>query len=210
MTTTDSHDIEIIAGIRFLTKADKKLAVVIKAEGKLIHRNKRTAFEALARIIVGQQLSTKAAFTIFNRVRDLLPNRRLSAKALAQVDDSALRTAGLSAAKTRAIRDLIDKLESGQLSPRRFPSMTNEEVAEAIIAVKGLGPWSAQMYLMFSLRRLDIFSAGDLGIQNAICKLYGNDRDKTDFDAFAKRWKPYRTIACWYLWASLDNAPDKG
>jgi DNA-3-methyladenine glycosylase II len=83
--------------------------------------------------------------------------------------------------------------------------MGDEEVAETIMQVKGLGPWSAQMYLMFTLGRLDIFAAGDLGIQKSICMLYGQNRDKTDFEAFGERWRPYRTIACWYLWAALDN-----
>ena len=203
-------DKEIERGSRFLAKRDKKLAPVIKRVGKLNYRSQRTAFDALARIIIGQQLSGKAADTIYQRVRAITPNKRVTLKALSAVKDNDLRSCGLSAAKTRAIRDLIDKIDTGQLKIRNFSRMTDDEVAEAIISVKGLGPWSAQMYLMFVLCRLDIFSAGDLGIQNAICRLYGKDKAKTDFDKFAERWKPYRTIACWYLWASLDNAPVKG
>jgi len=202
-------DKEIERGIRLLTKKDKKLAAVIKRVGKLNYRSQQTAFDALARIIIGQQLSGKAAETIYQRVRAKTSNKRVTLKSISAVNDKDLRSCGLSAAKTRAIRDLIDKINTGQLKIRSFSRMTNEEVAEAIIQVKGLGPWSAQMYLMFVLCRLDIFSAGDLGIQNAICKLYGKDKAKIDFDKLAERWKPYRTIACWYLWASLDNRPIK-
>ena len=208
MTPTHPHDKQINAGIRFLKKTDKKLTTVIKRVGKLSYRSRRTGFEALARTIIGQQLSGKVAETIFQRVRNLTPNHRVALKELKQVDDAALRSAGLSAAKTRAIRDLIDKIETGQLKIRSFQYKSDEEIVADITQVKGLGPWSAQMYLMFVLCRLDIFSAGDLGIQNAICRLYGLDK-KADFEAFAERWRPYRTIACWYLWASLDNVPLK-
>ena len=203
-------DKEIERGIRVLAKKDKKLAVVIKRVGKRNYRSQRTAFDALARIIIGQQLSGKAAETIYQRVRAKTSNKRVTLKSISAVSDQDLRSCGLSAAKTRAIRDLSDKIDTGQLKISSFSHMTDDEVAEAIISVKGLGPWSAQMYLMFVLCRLDIFSAGDLGIQNAICKLYGKDKAKIDFDKFAKRWQPYRTIACWYLWASLANPPVKG
>ena len=206
---THSLDQEIERGIRFLAKNDKKLAPVIKRIGKLNYRSQRTAFDSLARIIIGQQLSGKAAETIYQRVRAKTINKRVTLKSISAVNDQDLRSCGLSGAKTRAIRDLVDKIESGQLKIRSFSHMSDDEVAEAIIGVKGLGPWSAQMYLMFVLCRLDIFSAGDLGIQNAICRMYGKDKAKTDYDKFAERWKPYRTIACWYLWASLDNRPMK-
>ncbi len=204
----DSLDKEIERGIRALAKKDKKLGAVIERVGKLNYRSGVTAFNALARTIIGQQLSGKAAETIYQRVRAKLAGGRVTTKAFASVSDTDLRSCGLSGAKTRAIRDLIDKIESGQLKFRSFSRMTDDEVAEAIMQVKGLGPWSAQMYLMFVLIRLDVFAGGDLGIQNAICKLYGKDKDSTDFDKFAERWQPYRTIACWYLWASLDNRPN--
>lgn len=203
-------DKEIERGIRFLAKHDKKLAPVIKRVGKLNYRSPRTAFDALTRTIIGQQLSGKAAETIYQRVRAKTADKRITTKSLAAVSDQDLRSCGLSGAKTRAVRDLIDKIDSGQLKIRSFSRMSDDEVADAIIEVKGLGPWSAQMYLMFVLCRLDVFSAGDLGIQNAICKLYHKDKEKTDFDKFARRWQPYRTLACWYLWASLDTPPTKG
>jgi len=202
------HDKKIDQGIRFLGKKDKKLATVIRRIGKLNYRSQQTGFAALVRIIVGQQLSGKAGETIFQQVRALTEKRRVTVDALKELDDTALRSAGLSAAKTGTVRDLIDKIDSGQFNIRSLPHKSEEEINSNITQVKGLGCWSAQMYLMFVLCRLDIFSADDLGIQNAICRLYDMDK-KTDFEAFSERWRPYRTIACWYLWASLDNAPMK-
>jgi DNA-3-methyladenine glycosylase II len=202
-TTTRSHDID--QAIAHLKKTDKKLAPVIKRIGRLDYRNQRVGFNALVKIIIGQQLSGTVADSIYKKVCRAAGCRTATIKALRQLDDASLRSAGLSNAKTRAVRDLIDKIDSGALNVRRFPYMSDEAVAEAITQVKGLGPWSAQMYLMFTLGRLDVFAAGDLGIQKGICALYGVDREKTDFEAFGERWRPYRTIACWYLWASLDN-----
>ncbi len=210
MTRVDAKDKEIAAGIRFLKKKDQKLGAVIREFGPLNYKPQRSGFEALVRTITGQQLSGKAAATIYNRVRAATPKNRITLVGLHQVSDRKLRAAGLSAAKTRAFRDLIDKVDSGQLRFRRFPYMTDEQVAESIMQVKGLGPWSAQMYLMFVLRHLDVFSAGDLGIRNAIVRLYRVNPETADFEAFAERWRPYRTIACWYLWASLNNRPIKG
>ena len=206
---SDDIDREVRRGTDFLKKSDRKLAAVIRRIGPLNHRSQRSGFEALARIVTGQQLSGKAAETIYTRVRRALPKGRMTIRGLRSVDDETLRGCGLSAAKTRTLRDLVAKIESRELRIQQFSRMTDEKVAAMITNVKGLGPWSAQMYLMFTLRRLDIFAAGDLGIQNALQRLYGLDRNKDDLEEFAERWRPYRTIACWYLWASLNNRPIK-
>lgn len=198
---------DIRKGIAWLKKNDPKLAAIIKEVGPLNYRTRLTGFEALAQIITGQQLSGKAAATIFGRFRRALPNARVTAKGVGAVDDDTLRGCGLSAAKTRALRDLTTKIEAGEVSPRSFHRMTDEDIAAMITSVKGLGPWSAQMYLMFVLRRLDVFAAGDLGIQTAMQRQYGLEKASDDLESFAERWRPYRTIACWYLWASLRNRP---
>ena len=203
--TTTSHPQQIAQAIEFLRKKDKRLAAVIKRVGPLNYRSQRTGFAALVKIIVGQQLSGTVAEAIYKKLCGATGGRQVSIKAIKRLDDAALRSAGLSNAKVRAVRDLIDKIDSGQLTIRNFNRMTDDEIAAAITQVKGLGPWSAQMYLMFVLQRLDIFAAGDLGIQKALTNLYGLDRKKADFESIGDRWKPYRTIACWYLWASLDN-----
>jgi len=207
MSKDNLSDSRIAAGIRLLKRTDKTIAEVIKQIGPLNHRSKRTGFEALVRIIIGQQLSGRAAETIYKRLCAQTGKPRLTLKALRVLDDASLRAAGLSNGKTRAVRDLIAKIDSGKLRIRNFSRMSDDEVAAAITQVKGLGPWSAQMYLMFVLGRLDVFSAGDLGIKTAIGRLYAIDPATTDLEQFAERWRPYRTIACWYLWASLNNAP---
>jgi DNA-3-methyladenine glycosylase II len=201
----DTRDQDIDRAIAHLMKTDKKLAAVIKRVGRLDYINNRIGFDALVKIIVGQQLSGTVANAIYKKLCRAAGCRTATVKALRQLDAAAMRSAGLSYAKIRAVRDLIDKIDSGLLDVRAFRRMNDEEVAEAIMQVKGMGPWSAQMYLMFTLGRLDIFAAGDLGIQKGICLLYGVDREKTDFEAFGERWRPYRTVACWYLWAALDN-----
>lgn len=205
----DRVEKQVRLGINHLKKADPTLAKIMKQVGPLNHKAQRSGFEAFARIITGQQLSGKAADTIYGRLRRALPNGRMTIAGLKSVDDPTLRGCGLSAAKTRALRDLVDKIETGQLRIQSFYRMTDDEVATMITGVKGLGPWSAQMYLMFVLRRPDIFAAGDLGIQIALERNYGLNRAKDDLEAFAERWRPYRTIACRYLWASLNNRPIK-
>jgi DNA-3-methyladenine glycosylase II len=191
----DTRDQDIDRAIAHLMKTDKKLAAVIKRVGRLDYINNRIGFDALVKIIVGQQLSGTVANAIYKKLCRAAGCRTATVKALRQLDAAAMRSAGLSYAKIRAVRDLIDKIDSGLLDVRAFRRMNDEEVAEAIM----------QMYLMFTLGRLDIFAAGDLGIQKGICLLYGVDREKTDFEAFGERWRPYRTVACWYLWAALDN-----
>lgn len=203
--TTTTHEQQIAQGIAFLRKKDKKLAAVIKRVGPLNYRSQRTGFAALVKIIVGQQLSGRVAEAIYKKLCRVAGGSRVSIAEVRKLDDAALRSAGLSNAKVRAVRDLIDKIDSDQLMIRSFNRMTDEEIAAAITQVKGLGPWSAQMYLMFVLQRLDVFAQGDLGIQKAISNLYGVDRKTADFESFGDRWKPYRTIACWYLWASPDS-----
>jgi DNA-3-methyladenine glycosylase II len=204
--TDTPHQQQIAQGIEFLRKKDKKLAAVIKRVGPLNYRSQRTGFAALVKIIVGQQLSGTVAEAIYKKLCRKAGGSRVSLAAVRRLDDAALRSAGLSNAKVRAVRDLVDKIDSGLLTIRNFNRMTDDEIAAAITQVKGLGPWSAQMYLMFVLQRLDVFAVGDLGIQKALSNLYGLDRKSADFESFGDRWKPYRTIACWYLWASTDNS----
>lgn len=203
--SSTSRQQQVDQAIAFLRRKDRKLAAVIKRVGPLNYRSQRTGFAALVKIIVGQQLSGTVAEAIYRKLCRLAGGRRVTMAAIRKLDDAALRSAGLSNAKVCAVRDLIDKIDSGQLTIRNFNRMTDEEIAEALTQVKGLGPWSAQMYLMFVLQRPDVFAAGDLGIQKAVSKLYGLDRKTDDLESFGDRWKPYRTIACWYLWASLDN-----
>ncbi len=211
MVKAQEFEKQLAAAVQSLRRRDKKLGAVIKRYGGLkLPRQSPNSYSTLVQIIVGQQLSGKAAATIFGRVRNLGDGRRLTPETVGAISDEALRGAGASWAKIRGIRSLTEHVNDGRLRLRRFPHMSDEEVFDAIVQVKGMGPWSAHMYQMFVLRRLDIFPPGDLGIQKAICSIYGGNRDDTDFEDVAERWRPYRTVACWYLWRSLDNRPEVG
>ncbi|PYR57237.1 MAG: hypothetical protein DMF85_14265, partial [Acidobacteria bacterium] len=165
-------------------------------------------FFSLMRAITSQQLSTKASATIFRRVLDLMGGAA-SPVALATLADEQLRQAGLSRQKTAYLRDLSAKVLSGELPLDALPDMSDDEVIAAITKVKGLGRWSAEMFLMFRLRRPDVLPVDDLGIVNAIHRAYRlRKKPKPDrIRRIGEVWRPYRTVACWYLWRSLENTP---
>lgn len=193
---------------RALMRRDPILAPVIR---KHRHRSLLDApaiepFPALVRTITSQQISTRAAATIHGRLVALMP-RGVTPKALLALDDDRLRGAGLSRQKIAYLRDLAAKTLSGELPVHTLHALTDEEVIEAIVKVKGLGRWSAEMFLMFRLRRPDVLPVDDLGIVNAIQRLYGlRKRPRADrIRKIGEAWRPYRTVACWYLWRSLEN-----
>jgi DNA-3-methyladenine glycosylase II len=165
-------------------------------------------FPALVRTITSQQISTKAAATIHGRLVALMPGGVLPEGLIALRDDQ-MRQAGLSRQKTAYLRDLAARVLSGELPVHDLHELDDEAVIQAIVKVKGLGRWSAEMFLMFRLRRPDVLPVDDLGIVNAIQRLYGL-RKKPKADRIRKIgeiWRPYRTVACWYLWRSLENTP---
>ena len=199
-----TDDITFRKATRHLSR-DKKMAAVIKRVGDFNPPKSTTGmFDVLMRIIVGQQLSGKAAQTIFGRVRALNGNRPFSVKAMAQLSDEKLLGAGLSRPKLKSIRSVTEAVASGQISARKINRMTEEEAIETLTAVKGLGPWSVHMYLMFHAQRLDVFAPGDLGIQKAFRQIYGCEVTDPKCDQITSKWRPYRTVACWYLWRSLS------
>ena len=167
-------------------------------------------FPALVRTITAQQISTKAAATIYGRLIASMP-KRVTPKALLALTDDQFRQAGLSRQKIGYLRDLASKVQSGELPVGSLHQLDDEAVIEAIVKVKGLGRWSAEMFLMFRLRRPDVLPVGDLGIVTAIHRLYGL-RKKPKAARIIKigeAWRPYRTVACWYLWRSLENTPEE-
>jgi DNA-3-methyladenine glycosylase II len=193
---------------RALMRRDPILAPVIR---KYRHRSLLDAaaiepFPALVRTITSQQISTKAAATIHGRLVALMPHGVTPAALLALTDEQ-LRAAGLSRQKTAYLRDLAAKTASGDLPVHSLHELSDEQVIEAIVKVKGLGRWSAEMFLMFRLRRPDVLPVDDLGIVTAIQRLYGlRKRPKADrIRKIGEAWRPYRTVACWYLWRSLEN-----
>ena len=196
---------------RALMRRDPVLAPVIKKHRTrtLLDAPPLDPFPALVRAITGQQISTKAAATIHGRLIGCMPEG-VTPEAMLNLTDGQFRTAGLSRQKIVYLRDLASKVKSGELPIASLHELDDEAVIEAIVKVKGLGRWSAEMFLMFRLRRPDVLPLGDLGIVTAIQRLYGL-RKKPNAARIVKignAWRPYRTIACWYLWRSLENSTE--
>jgi DNA-3-methyladenine glycosylase II len=192
-------------------RRDPVLAAIIKRYGPcgLAAAQRADHFSALLRAIVFQQLSTKAASTIYGRlVASLRGDSRVTAESLAALSDEQMRTAGISRQKAGYIRDLCEKVSSGAVPLDALETMTDEEVADALTRIKGIGRWSADMFLMFRLHRPDVFPIGDLGIVNAVKKVYGMRKPTPDrLRRLGDGWRPYRSVASWYLWRSLGSAP---
>jgi DNA-3-methyladenine glycosylase II len=163
---------------------------------------------ALIRAIVSQQLSTKAARTIGARLWTLLDGRPTTARVAAASDD-ALRGVGLSGQKAGYLRDLCAKVENGALPLRTLKTMSDEDVVASLTRVKGIGRWTAEMVLMFRLQRPDALPVGDLGIVKAARRIYGRRKAPTPerLTTIGDAWRPDRSVACWYLWASLGGPP---
>jgi DNA-3-methyladenine glycosylase II len=195
---------------RLLMRRDPRLGAVIRRHrGDPAYPRRIEHFAALVRVIAGQQLSTKAASTIYNRVAGLLPESVPTPSGFATITDEQLRAAGLSRQKIAYLRDLCQKVGDGTLRLADLENMSDDGVIEALTQVKGLGRWSAEMFLMFRLHRPDVLPVGDLGIVKAIQRCYGLRKPPTPerMLKIGEAWRPYRSIACWYLWRSLENEP---
>jgi DNA-3-methyladenine glycosylase II len=197
-----------------LAASDPVMARLIDEHGAVVKRDLRRerpgdAYGALLRSIVGQQLSTKAARTIYGRMLELFDGHAPTPKQLLAADPDAIRAAGLSRPKIAYLRDLAQHVEDGELELERLHDLPDEDVIEQLTAVKGIGDWSAHMFLMFHLGRPDILPVGDLGIRNAVKTQYRLRKlpDPKRLERIARPWRPYRTLACLYLWSSLDNTP---
>jgi DNA-3-methyladenine glycosylase II len=197
-----------------LSKADDVMAKLIEEHGPL-DLEKRTAtrpadaYGALLRSIVGQQLSVKAARTIYERLLDLFGGTTPTPDELLAAEPEALRAAGLSGAKVKYVRSLAEHVRDGELHLGSLDDMSDDAVIAELTAVKGLGEWTSHMFLMFHLRRPDVLPVGDQGIRRAVERLYGLETipDAETLERLGERWAPYRTLASMYLWHSLDNAP---
>lgn len=163
-------------------------------------------FFRLCREIIGQQLADKASEAIFSRFEELFSGRKITPRKVLKIPHKAIRRAGLSHAKARYIRNLAKKIVEKELKFKNFQNLDDEQVTKELTAVKGIGPWTAEMFLMFTLARENVFSYGDLGLRKAIAKLYGFKKEltKEQVEKISNKWTPYKTYACLVLWKSLD------
>jgi DNA-3-methyladenine glycosylase II len=190
-----------------LTKSDVILASIIARVGPCKMTYRDPSFEMLARAIVFQQLSTKAATTIYGRLEEVAGGR-LTPESIQNLSVGEMRRAGLSRQKLGYIRDLAEHALSGKVDFARLPAMGDEEVIEALTDIKGVGVWTAHMFLIFSLRRPNVLPVGDLGVRMAIQRAYKKRKLPTpkQIEQIAKGWHPYCSYAAWYLWRSLEGA----
>jgi DNA-3-methyladenine glycosylase II len=192
---------------KLLIRRDPILRATIQRIGVcgMASRQHTDHLTALVRSIVGQQLSSKAAATIFGRFCDLFPDREISVAGIAALDDTALRGVGLSGQKLAYLRDLCGRIADGRLQLDELEALPDDEVIARLTAVKGFGRWTAEMFLMFRLHRPDVLPVGDLGISTAVQRIYRlRQRPKPDrLTKIGEAWRPYRSVACWYLWESL-------
>lgn len=193
--------------IHHLRSGDPVLARIIDTVGPYAIEFHEPSFDALVRSIVNQQLSGKAALTIYNRLTAALSGGRITPEAILKLRPARMRAAGLSAAKTAYIRDLARHVRDGRIVFQKLAELADHEVIEHLTVVKGIGVWTAHMFLIFALRRHNVLPTGDLGIRVAIRRAYGlADLPKpSEIQALAHQWHPYCSVACWYLWRSLES-----
>lgn len=185
---------------------DARLKALIEKYPKPKFEKDRDPFEALCRAIVGQQLSVKAAATIWKRFC-MIYHTAPTPRSVAKTKLEQLRSVGLSKQKASYVVDLAHKFLDGTIDPTQFTRMTDDELRAHVVAVKGIGRWTADMFLMFTLHRPDILPTGDLGIQKGMQKIFELKTLPTPekMEKLSESWRPYRTVACRYLWDSLDN-----
>lgn len=190
-------------------KNDPKLWKVAKKLGKIKPYQVRSSgdyFADLCESIVNQQLSGKAAATIWGRFIALLPHKKVTPENVLMVPDQQIRGAGMSWSKAKYVKDLAQKVINRELEIERISKLDDAEVVRQLTQVKGIGTWTAEMFLLFTLGRPDVFSHGDLGLRNAIRKIYGLDKPtREEVEALCVHWSPYRSIACRILWRSLEK-----
>ncbi len=190
---------------RDLAKRDAVLRKLVRRFPDAELRTRGNAFQTLARAIVGQQISVKAAQSIWARFAACAGE--VTPAGVVVLDEKAMRACGLSAGKVAYIKDLASHFHRGEIRPRRWPRMSDEAIIEDLVRVKGIGRWSAEMFLLFYLMRPNILPVGDLGLQRAMERAYNGGRPltKDEMRVIAAPWSPWASVATWYLWRSLDE-----
>ncbi len=192
--------------VEHLKKSDPILSSVIELVDRPVWQPTADYFRALVEDIINQQLSDKASATITKRFNTLFPKLPYTSKQVLLLTDASIRRVGISWAKVSYIKDLAQNVQTGTLDFKNIHKYSDEEVIKHLLQVKGIGRWTAEMFLMFSLGREDVFSYGDQGLKNAIKHLYKLKKHPTPLlaEKISAKWKPYRSLACRYLWRSLD------
>lgn len=208
MPSLTLRDIAVIeSAVIHLRKSDKRMKRVIDAVGPFTLKLQRDRFKMLVRSIVWQQISGKAAQSIFNKLLLKLNGGKVTAEALSRLTPEEMRSAGISTQKLSYLQDLSARVLDGRVRLAKTGRMTDADVITELTQIRGIGEWSAQMFLMFSLGRPDVFPHADLGIRSALKKLHALDDlpDRTLSHKLAEPWRPYATVASWYLWRSLET-----
>ena len=193
--------------IDHLKRADPILARIIEAAGPYRIGYSEPEFHSLARSIIFQQLSGKVATVIAGRLDAVMPGGRVTPEGILSQNDDNLRACGLSGQKVRYLRDLAERTISGEIAFERLGGLADEEVVEHLTRVKGVGVWTAHMFLIFALRRPDVLPVGDLGVRTAMQRAYRMRKlpKPERMEKIASAWRPWCSVACWYLWRSLEN-----
>jgi DNA-3-methyladenine glycosylase II len=193
------------AATTHLSRVDSKLAGVIQRAGPCTLKPGRDCFWALCRAIISQQISGIVAVAISKRFKKLFPRSRPSPKQLLTLSDEQLRSAGLSRQKMAYLKDLAAHFADGKIPTRRFAKMSDEEIIQSLIPVKGIGRWTAEMFLIFVLNRTDLLPVDDLGVRKGFQKVYGlkSEPKAAKMEQIAEKWRPWRTIGSWYMWRGM-------
>jgi len=202
--------LDLVTATRHLSRSDPVMRRIVKSIGVCGLRpgGRGDHFTTLARAIVGQQLSTRAAETIWNRVLALHPNgKQLRPEDVLTLTAADLRSAGLSNAKAAYVKDLAAKVAANEIKLRGLHRLDDEDIVASLTGVKGVGRWTVEMFLIFKLGRPDVWPVGDLGIRNAVARGYGLEPTTENLMAVSEPWRPWRSVASWYLWRSLSAQP---
>jgi DNA-3-methyladenine glycosylase II len=194
---------------RHLSRRDPVLRRLIAAVGPCTLRPEPDGFRSLVRAIISQMISTKAAQSIFAKLQASLGRKKLTPASILSLDEATLRGVGLSGTKARGLLDLAERVRSGVLPLARFPELSDDEVIRHLMVVRGIGRWTAEMFLIFSLGRLDVWAVDDFGLRAGVQAHFGLEGlpDRATMRAVAERWRPYRSVASWYLWRWRDVPP---
>jgi DNA-3-methyladenine glycosylase II len=186
---------------------DPIMSEVIRNYGPFRLSKNGNYFLVLCRAIIAQQISTKAADSIFSKFNGLFNHLSPTPERVLSLSDSELRSAGLSGQKVAYLKDLSEKFQEKFIRPRKLPHLSNEEVSQNLTNVYGIGPWTAEMFLIFSLNRLDVLPVGDLGFRAGVKKIYSlrNMPSLKKLNTLGKKWSPFQTIAVWYAWRTIDD-----